>query len=158
MIDVGLTLDTSALETLRRPIYIVNSSDQAKSRSTTVSLETYPLCSLEKKLPTKCTCLQMSFFIFLQAAFNNLLQECIFLISPLLEDSPAARHHLMMISHRWPIHLSTHTVCQAALIVLTYIVPSVILAGPLCNQSSCHWTQTKFVFKVDATTIHRLAI
>ena len=157
MIDVGLTLDTSALETLRRPIYIVNSSDQAKSRSTTVSLETYPLCSLEKKLPTKCTCLQMSFF-FLQAAFNNLLQECIFLISPLLEDSPAARHHLMMISHRWPIHLSTHTVCQAALIVLTYIVPSVILAGPLCNQSSCQWTQTKFVFKVDATTIHRLAI
>lgn len=151
MIDVGLTLDTSALETLYGGQFTLSIPPIKPNHA-------YPLCSLEKKLPTKCMCLQSSFFFFLQAAFNNLLQECIFLISPLLEDSPAARHHLMMISHRWPIHLSTHTVCQAALIVLTYIVPSVILAGPLCNQSSCHWTQTKFVFKVDATTIHRLAI
>ena len=155
MIDVGLTLDTSALETLYGgqftlsipPIKPNHAAPQFLWKLTLfVHLKRNYLLNVRV-----CKCL---FFIFLQAAFNNLLQECIFLISPLLEDSPAARHHLMMISHRWP----THTVCQAALIVLTYIVPSVILAGPLCNQSSCQWTQTKFVFKVDATTIHRLAI
>ena len=55
--DEGLTLETSCFESLRWPIHIINSVDKTKlsgntphRRSTTVSLETYPLHSFVENI------------------------------------------------------------------------------------------------------------